>query len=436
MEPLFLSVICGCNAGLLRDALNEVYIPRIQRGKACFAANVLGARGPLLSALVHFFEQGNWGSLVETSSEEHGLTVEDQLFILTQAGQLLTATRGMGAMEARTCYERLASLSHSLGRPLLLHVALIGLWRYSLLTDKLTATMQIAKRVYSLAQEQNDAALMVGAYRTLAATAYFLGDFEAARQYATHGLQIWRSEGVPSPVEEFYAPPVICLVVEALSEWHLGEIASSKANMAEAISLAKELNDLHALVLALYYRGLLGSFEGDSAEVERYSSDLLELSRLQNFGTWLPGGAILRAWARSVSGETIEGISRLEDEIKDYRVAGQTLIVPYYLALKAEALYLANRTSDAVEAIRDAEGMAERFEERWWCAELHRLRGVFLAAMGVDEGSIEAAFSAAIRIANEQKSISLAKRAEATYAEYCRQKASASGGRGIRLSLW
>jgi hypothetical protein len=80
--------------------------------------------------------------------------------------------------------------------------------------------------------------------------------------------------------------------------------------------------------------------------------------------------------------------------------------------------------------------MAERFEERWWCAELHRLRGVFLAAMGVDEGSIEAAFSAAIRIANEQKSISLAKRAEATYAEYCRQKASASGGRGIRLSLW
>ena len=32
MEPLFLSVICGCNAGLFREALHEVYIPRIQRG--------------------------------------------------------------------------------------------------------------------------------------------------------------------------------------------------------------------------------------------------------------------------------------------------------------------------------------------------------------------------------------------------------------------
>jgi hypothetical protein len=43
---------------------------------------------------------------------------------------------------------------------------------------------------------------------------------------------------------------------------------------------------------------------------------------------------------------------------------------------------------------------------------------------------------AAIRTAREQKSVSLEKRAEGTYAEYRRQKASATGGRGFRLSLW
>jgi hypothetical protein len=64
MKPLFSAVICGCNAGLFREALHEVYIPRIQRGDTYFAANVLGARGPLLSALVHFFEKGRWGSPV------------------------------------------------------------------------------------------------------------------------------------------------------------------------------------------------------------------------------------------------------------------------------------------------------------------------------------------------------------------------------------
>ena len=64
MEPLFLAVICGCNAGLYREALHEVYIPRIQRGNAFFASNILGARGVLLSVLINFFEHGRWGSLV------------------------------------------------------------------------------------------------------------------------------------------------------------------------------------------------------------------------------------------------------------------------------------------------------------------------------------------------------------------------------------
>jgi hypothetical protein len=60
MEPLFSAVICGCNAGLFREALNEVCIPRIWRGNNSFAANVLGARGALLSVLACFFEHGRW----------------------------------------------------------------------------------------------------------------------------------------------------------------------------------------------------------------------------------------------------------------------------------------------------------------------------------------------------------------------------------------
>jgi hypothetical protein len=112
------------------------------------------------------------------------------------------------------------------------------------------------------------------------------------------------------------------------------------------------------------------------------------------------------------------------------------LRMPYFLALKAEALHSADCVSEALEAITEAEGAVERSEERWWYAEIQRLRGVFLAAMGADESKIDASFCAAIRIAKEQKSLSLEKRAEGTYAEYRRQKASASGGRGFRLPLW
>ena len=110
MEPLFSAVICGCNAGLFREALHEVYIPRIQRGDVSFAANVLGARGALLSVLVHFFEHGRWGSPVETGAAGQSLTAEDQLFILMQAALYLTATRGLAAPEMRICYERAGAL--------------------------------------------------------------------------------------------------------------------------------------------------------------------------------------------------------------------------------------------------------------------------------------------------------------------------------------
>jgi hypothetical protein len=128
MEPLFLAAICACNAGLFREALHEVYIPRIQRGHACFAANVLGSRGALLSVLTHFFEDGRWGSLVEmgAGAERQILAAEDQLFILMQAALYLTATRGMGAPEARICYDRAESVCGSLKRPQLLYLTLIG----------------------------------------------------------------------------------------------------------------------------------------------------------------------------------------------------------------------------------------------------------------------------------------------------------------------
>jgi hypothetical protein len=436
MEPLFSAVICGCNAGLFREALDEVYIPRIQRGNACFAANVLGARGPLLSVLVHFFEHGRWESPVETGLEEHSLTAEDQLFILMQAAPYLTATRGKGAPEARICCERAAPLCHALNNPRLLCLALRGQYRYTLMTGKLSAAMQIAERVYSLAQEQNDAALMIGAYNVLSCTLHFLADYEAARQYAMRGVQIWRSGGVQSYAEDLYAPGVGCLCYGAISQWHLGEIASAQANVAEAISLAKDLEDMNALAHALTWAACLAAIERNPAEVDRLASDLIELSTRHNFVYWLAMGAILRGWARSVSGNSAEGIPWIEQGIRDYRATGSVLGVPFHLALKAEALYFADRTSEALEAINEAEALAERFEQRDYFAELHRLRAVFLATLGADETQIEASFCAAIRIAKEQKSVSLEKRAEATFAEFRRQKASGSGGRGFRLPPW
>jgi len=252
MEPLFLAVICGCNAGLFRDALHEVYLPRIQREDAHFAANVLGARGALLSVLIHFFEQGHWGSPVQTGAEGQALTGEDQFFVLIQAAVYLTATQE-SAPEARHCYERAEALCHSLDRPLDLYLALMGQWRYSLMTEKLSAAFRIAKRIHALAQKQPDARLMIGAYNVMANTPFWMGDFEAARQYQKRAFTILRSGHVRSQFEEVDSQAVACLCHEGLYRWHFGKASTCRAPIAEAISLAKDLRDSHGLALALFF---------------------------------------------------------------------------------------------------------------------------------------------------------------------------------------
>jgi hypothetical protein len=75
----------------------------------------------------------------------------------------------------------------------------MGQYRYSVLTDKLSAALRIAERVHSVAQEQNDTALVSGAYRALACTFFYLGDFESSRQYSTRAVQISgdTADGIP-----------------------------------------------------------------------------------------------------------------------------------------------------------------------------------------------------------------------------------------------
>jgi adenylate cyclase len=318
-------------------------------------------------------------------------------------------------------------LCRSLDRPALLYSTLKGQYLYSLMTDRLTATLQIAKRIQSLAQEQNDSALMAGAYSSLSSIRYFLGDFDAARQSAVVGLQLWRSGGAQNQIEEVLAPAVICLCYRGLCEWHFGETGVSQATLAEAISLAKELNDLQALVCALYWAAFLAHYNDDPAEVERLASGLVELSTRQSFATWQPHAKILRGWCRAVFGSMAEGMSSIEDGIAEYRAAGAILALPFFQTLKAEALHLAGRTTEALAALGEGETVVERSEARVWCAELYRLRGVFLAANGANETQIEASFQAAISTARAQKSASLAARAEASYTECPRRKGELQG---------
>ena len=99
--------------------------------------------------------------------------------------------------------------------------------------------------------------------------------------------------------------------------------------MAEAISLAEELKDMYSLAMALGFAATLEIADRNLAEVERYSSDLIELSTRHHFAHFVAVGSIFRGWARSVSGDTAESILCIERGIRGIRETGSVLGLPF-----------------------------------------------------------------------------------------------------------
>ena len=86
------------------------------------------------------------------------------------------------------------------------------------------------------------------------------------------------------------------------------------------------------------------------------------------------------------------------------------LLRPTFLAHLAEALLKADRPEDGLRAVQDGFDAAERGLERYYLAELHRLRGELLLRAGDEVGS-ERSFGAAIDFARTQGAKSLELRA-------------------------
>jgi tetratricopeptide (TPR) repeat protein len=295
--------------------------------------------------------------------------------------------------------------------------------------------MQLAERVHSPSEQQNTPALTVGALQALAITYYYLGDFSSARRYAAQGTEIYHSGQAKMQVEDVHAPAVVCLCFQALSEWQLGESADCHAIMAEAVSLAEELHDTNSLAVALCEAADLAHYCYTPQEAERSASALIELSARNNFPFFQAVGNVLFAWASSFDGDPNEAITRVEAGIADYQATGSVLNLPYLHALKAEVLYRASRTLEAIKTLGEAERMVEKCKDRWWCAEMHRLRAIFLCALGANHSEIETSFIAAIATAREQNAITLLTRAKRTFAKYRRRKVKTPGGHSFRLSL-
>ena len=126
---------------------------------------------------------------------------------------------------------------------------------------------------------------------------------------------------------------------------------------------------------------------------------------------WVAWGTILRGWALAKQGQGEEGMAQMRQGLAAGGPRGQRLPWPYFLALLAEAYGKGQTERGAARAGRGA-GVVDKTGERWWEAELYRLKGELLLQQAVpDEREAEACFRQALDIARRQQAKSLELRA-------------------------
>jgi adenylate cyclase len=77
------------------------------------------------------------------------------------------------------------------------------------------------------------------------------------------------------------------------------------------------------------------------------------------------------------------------------------------LSLLADACHRAGRSDEGLRAIDEAMTYSRTNNERWWDAELHRLRAELLFSSGADAAEAEAAYARSRQIARAQRARSL-----------------------------
>jgi predicted ATPase len=112
----------------------------------------------------------------------------------------------------------------------------------------------------------------------------------------------------------------------------------------------------------------------------------------------------MRGWALAAEGEVAAGIADMREGLAAYRATGALLAQPHFIGLLAEACARAGEPSEALRLLVEALAIVDRMEERWFEAELHRLKGeVLLLGDAHDAGATGAAcLGKAVEVARGQ----------------------------------
>ena len=262
------------------------------------------------------------------------------------------------------------------------------------------------------------------AYSALGTTWFCLGALPAARQHLEAGIVRYTSDQRRAPVFRMgYDPGVGCRAYASRTLWLLGYPDQALARLHDALTLAHELSHPYSLAFAQWWSAFVYKLRRDVPAVHDQAEATLTLSTEQGFTLWMAVGTIFRGWALAMQGQGEEGVAQVRQGVTAWRATGATLHVPFLCTLLAEVSDRLDHPEDGLQALAEAHTLVEQYEERYWEAEISRLRGVLLLRQPrTPQAEAEACFQQALDVARRQQAKSLELRAAMSLARLWQQQ--------------
>jgi predicted ATPase len=343
--------------------------------------------------------------------------IQQELALLLPLGSPLRAARGYSAPELGRVVSRSEELCKQIGESPQLFMVLANLQEFCLSRAETKKAYKLAEQLVSLSQSSKDPIQVMLANWFLGLTLLYLGEFSSARASLEQVVKSYDPQQHGFLAYAFGQDAgVSCLSWLGWALWFLGYPDQAEKRCKEAIVLAEKQNHPFTLAFAHGIGFFLNSSIHKFKIAKEHNEAAFKLGKKEGFGLFLVMEPYFRGFERSLEGNVDEGIKLMRQGLAGYRAIGTGMMLHQHLGLLGELCEKGGKVKEGFEAVDEGLAEVNKSGERYYEAELYRIKGeLALKKVGVEDktkqAEAEGYFRQAIDISRSQKAKSWELRA-------------------------
>jgi len=357
---------------------------------------------------------------------------EQELLMQLTLGVPLIATEGYAAPDVGSVYLKARELCQQLGGTADVSEVLWGLRTYHTLRAEFATAREIAEEFLRLAERLSYPGLAMRGHWAMEIIFFHLGEFTLALEHYEKALSFYDPTHYLDDAFLYVQNPGVAMrCFAAWSLWFLGQPQQALERIQEALRLARELSEPHGLAQALFFAAVLHQLRREERKAQENAEAAIAVSREHGLALYQAMSTATRGWALILQERQEEGIEQMGEGLAAHRLTGAEVILPHFLAGLVEAFAKTRQVDEGLRVLEEALAVVHRNGERYYLAELYRIKGDLILLQATDRGlsraarsgvpvlearrsevaEAEACFHQSIKIARQQKAKSWELRA-------------------------